>query len=83
MKQVTRIINGQIVKVESTQAERQFDGSLDPSKLMVFERANDKLALWHPDYAHPQFGKTLFVGDVEAAQAIVDKIYAAWEAAHH
>ena len=83
MKIVTRIVNGQIVKVEAPQAERQFDGTLDPAKLMVFERPNGKLAIWHPDHSHPQYGKTLFVGDVEAAQDIVDKVYAAWTAAQH
>lgn len=83
MKTMTRIVNGKITVVEATQAERSFDGSLDPAKLMVFERPNNKLALWHPDHSHSQYGKTIFVGSVDDAQAIVDKIYAAWTAAQH
>jgi hypothetical protein len=83
MKIVTRIVNGQIVKIEAPQAERQFDGTLDPAKLMVFERPNGKLAIWHPDYQHTQYGKTLFVGSADDAQVIVDKVYAAWTAAQH
>jgi hypothetical protein len=83
MKTMTRIVNGKITVVEATQAERSFDGSLDPAKLMVFERPNGKLAIWHPDHSHPQYGKTLFVGSDDDAQAIVDKIYAAWTAAQH
>lgn len=83
MKTVTRIIDGRIIKVEAASTDRQFDGSLDPAKLMVFERPNDKLALWHPDHNHPQFGKTVFVGPIDDAQAIVDRIYAAWTAAQH
>jgi len=77
-----RIIDGKITTVEASSVGRTFDGTLDPSKLMTYRRKEGKIALWHPDYNHSQFGKTLFVGELAAAQEIVDKVYAAWAHAH-